>query len=140
MRTLLALLLSLLAGCGKSDAPGGGEPPAPVEAKYTPIAADDLATEWAKNPAAAADRYKVNGVELTGTLREIQPSVIGSVAEVRGASGDWRRAAQVKVEAPAALEGLKRCEVGKSIIVRGRTDGTTGTRPWVVADEIRPGD
>jgi hypothetical protein len=44
-------------------------------ASYTPMGVDQLIDEWKENPVAAVNKYRDNGVELTGTLKEIGSNI-----------------------------------------------------------------
>lgn len=100
------------------------------------MTADELYDSWAPNPEAADRKYKTDGVEVSGVLTEINSGVI----KIEGNSRDWRRATSVKVTTTTAKDGLAKCKIGQRVIVKGRSDGTTFSSPWIVADEVRPGN
>ncbi len=146
MRTLALLSAAFLAGCGKSapptteggeNRPVGTKPAAPVA--YAKMTVDELIAEWKRNPAAAAAKYKGAGVEVTGTLHEIDSWPRGgSLVTLTGAEGVAGTVVRFIAEAPKAKDGLLKCEVGKPVVVKGRGDGKTNDAPWLLAGEIAP--
>lgn len=111
---------------------------------YTKVTADQLADEWKTNPAAAVEKYKTNGVEVSGRLKEIRANVHGQtyltvVGEKEDPTG-FERGSHIFVLDEKAKSGLGRCKVGAKVVVKARAEGTTHDRPWLVADEIEPGE
>ena len=106
-------------------------------ATYTAMTADQLIDEWKKNPAAAAEKYKTNGVELTGRLHRIDSNIHRQTfIDVRGASDDWQRGTHIFVVDRKAKEGLAKCKVGDTVVVKARAEGSSQDKPWMIADEI----
>jgi len=108
---------------------------------YPKKTADELVAEWSQNPAAAADKYKTNGVELTGILHAMGTNMDGETwIDVRGPRRDDDSRIKVFVVSARARSGLKSVRVGGRVVVKARPDGSTDMRPKLVADQIRAGD
>jgi hypothetical protein len=111
-------------------------PKAEPSASYTPMGVDQLIDEWKENPVAAAKKYRFDGVELTGTLKEIGSNIHHQTwIDVRG---EKDRGTHIFVISAKALDGLAKCKVGSAVVVRARADGSTMNLPWLVADEVSP--
>lgn len=150
----LTLCLVLAAGCGKVPDPtepaparlARTEPPAdplptPAPVKYTRMTADELLAAWRPNPAAAVTKYTTAGVEVRGTLAGIDPwGPRDSLLDVRGAGGERADRVAVVVKSGRAKAGLRTCKVGAPVVVKARAEGATDATPWLVADEVAPGN
>jgi hypothetical protein len=109
-------------------------------AVYTKMPLDDLIDEWERNPAAASQKYRREGVEFSGELRRISSNIHGQTyIDVRGVKGGGDRSTHIFVIAPAANDGLVKCVVGGRIVVRAVGTGDAHDTPFLIADEIRPG-
>lgn len=138
--------LVLAAACGLIAAvfvaavavTGGRRPAAAPAPAYTKMTADELFDEWDRNPAAAADKYRANGVEVTGVLAEVNTNVARQTyVTLRGGRGDGRTA-HVFVLSARARAGLGGCAVGRPVTVRARSDGDPHPNPWLEADDVSP--
>ncbi len=145
MRAVCCVMICVFAvsviACGGGKPTESGGPSKPIApATYKPMTADELGKEWAKNPAAAVERYKSNGVELSGILDSMSANGGGGATiDIRGSERGVERSC-VFVSTEKAMDGLRKCEVGKPIVVKVRSEGLSQPRPWLVADEVRPGD
>jgi hypothetical protein len=140
---IAACLLLPLACCGGFFALGFKKGLTEKPPEYTKMTPDQLIDEWKANPAAAASKYKADGVELTGTLKEINSNLAGQTyIDVRGSTADdnWKRSTHIFVIETKAKDGLKKCVIGGRITVKARATGEAQDRPWLRADDIRPGE
>lgn len=147
-----ALALLIAAAVGVPLVCGGGlvmaavawfgvKPVSFADRTYPTVTADDLMGEWAKNPAAAADKYERSGATVRGVLSRVSSNIHDETyIEVGGfnATNDvWPPTMHVFVTSPAANEDLKKCKVGDAIVVRCVGTGQVQEQPWMSAEQIR---
>lgn len=115
-----------------------------IEAKrtYPAKTADELIAEWAENPAAAAKRYEVTGVSVTGIVKAIGSNVHGQtyvdLVGTEKRDDVFAKTVHVFVLDPKAKDGLVACKVGQAVTVTAMPNDSVTPYPSLVATSVGP--
>jgi len=113
-----------------------------VEAQrtYPTMSADDLIKEWGQNSAAAAQKYKVSGVAVTGKVKEINSNLHNQtyleLGELQPSKDIFPPTCHIFVVQQQAKSDLAAVKVGDTVTVKALATGQTQNTPWLEAVSI----
>jgi hypothetical protein len=105
------------------------------DASIPALTSSQFASEWNRNPAAAADKYSRDPVRITGTVRKIGMSLGVPWAQI--SDDPSSPTVFVMASSRAAEADLKKCQIGNRVSVLARS-GAGSELPTVVAESITP--
>jgi flagellar basal body-associated protein FliL len=108
---------------------------------YPEMTADEMIKEWKANAATAADKYRQQGVTVTGKLKSVNSGTGGKLEAqldplfAQGFSFDH---VEIECSTAATKDQLKKHKAGDIIRVKGAATDLVLSRPIIDAIDIQP--